>query len=100
MVREVQKDPIRGNLIHVDFYEVNMAEKIKVEVPIVIVGESPALKIRENMLYQTLNSLHYRMSSGQNAGQNSGRYQRYQRSRTSSPREGYHHSGCHDFERS
>ena len=58
MVREVQKDPIRGNLLHVDFYEVNMAEKIKVEVPILIVGESPALKIRENMLYQTLSSLH------------------------------------------
>jgi large subunit ribosomal protein L25 len=58
MVREVQKDPIRGDLIHVDFYEVNMAEKIKVEVPIQIVGESPALKIRENMLYQTLSSLH------------------------------------------
>lgn len=58
MVREVQKDAIKGNLLHVDFYEVNMAEKIKVEVPIVIVGESPALKIRENMLYQTLSSLH------------------------------------------
>ncbi len=58
MVREVQKDPIKGNLLHVDFYEVNMAEKIKVEVPIMIVGESPALKIRENMLYQTLSSLH------------------------------------------
>jgi large subunit ribosomal protein L25 len=58
MVREVQKDPIKGNLLHVDFYEVNLAEKIKVEVPILIVGESPALKIRENMLYQTLSSLH------------------------------------------
>jgi large subunit ribosomal protein L25 len=57
MVREVQRDPIRGNLLHIDFYEVNMAEKIKVEVPILIIGESPALKIRENMLYQTLNSL-------------------------------------------
>jgi large subunit ribosomal protein L25 len=57
MVREVQKDPIRGSLIHVDFYQVNMAEKIKVEVPIVIIGESPALKSKENMLYQTLNSL-------------------------------------------
>jgi large subunit ribosomal protein L25 len=57
MVREVQKDPIRGGLVHIDFYEVDMAEKIKVEVPISIVGESPALKIRENMLYQTLNSL-------------------------------------------
>lgn len=57
MVREVQRDPIRGSLIHVDFYEVNMAEKIRVEVPVIIVGESPALKIRENMLSQTLNSL-------------------------------------------
>ena len=50
MVKEVQKNPIKGNLLHVDFYEVNMAEKIKVEVPIALVGESPALKIRENML--------------------------------------------------
>jgi large subunit ribosomal protein L25 len=58
MVREVQKDAIKGFLLHVDFYEVNMAEKIRVEVPIMIVGESPALKIRENMLYQTLGSLH------------------------------------------
>ncbi len=57
MVREVQRDPIRGSLVHVDFYEVNMAEKIRVEVPIVIVGESPALKIRENMLHQGLSSL-------------------------------------------
>ncbi len=57
MVREVQKDPIKGILLHVDFYEVNMTEKIRVEVPIMIVGESPALKIRENMLYQVLSSL-------------------------------------------
>jgi large subunit ribosomal protein L25 len=57
MVREVQRDPIRGNLLHIDFYEVNMAEKIRVEVPIVIVGESPALKIRENILHQGLSSL-------------------------------------------
>ena len=57
MVREVQKDPVKGKLIHVDFYEVNMSEKIKVEVPIVLIGESPALKIRENMLNQNLDSL-------------------------------------------
>jgi large subunit ribosomal protein L25 len=58
MVKEVQKNPIKGNLLHVDFYQVNMAEKIRVEVPIVLVGESPALKIRENMLLQSIYSLH------------------------------------------
>lgn len=57
LMREVQKDAIKGNLIHVDFYEVNMAEEIRVEVPIFIVGESPALKTRDNMLYQTMDSL-------------------------------------------
>jgi large subunit ribosomal protein L25 len=57
MVREVQKDPIKGNLIHIDFYEVNMAEKIRVSVPIALTGESPALKIRENMLNQSMSSL-------------------------------------------
>jgi len=57
MVREVQKDPVKGSLIHVDFYEVNMSEKIKVEVPIVLIGESPALKIKDNMLNQNLNTL-------------------------------------------
>jgi len=34
-----------------------MAEKIKVDVPIVLVGEAPALKSRESMLSQELNSL-------------------------------------------
>jgi large subunit ribosomal protein L25 len=34
-----------------------MAEKIKVEVPIVLVGEAPALKLKENMLVQDLTSL-------------------------------------------
>lgn len=58
MVKEVQKNPIKGNLLHVDFYQVNMAEKIRVEVPIVLVGESPALKIRENMLMHSMFSLH------------------------------------------
>ena len=57
MVREIQRDPLTGELLHVDFYQVRMAEKIKVEVPIVPVGEAPALKSKENMLLQELNSL-------------------------------------------
>jgi large subunit ribosomal protein L25 len=34
-----------------------MTEKIKVQVPIVLVGEAPALRIKENFLAQELNSL-------------------------------------------
>ena len=57
VVREIQKNPITGELIHVDFYQVMMAKKIKVEVPIVLTAEVPALKSKENMLLQELNSL-------------------------------------------
>lgn len=57
VVREVQRDPSTGGLLHVDFYQVSMAEKIRVEVPIVLVGEAPALKFKDNFLAQELNSL-------------------------------------------
>lgn len=57
VVREIHRDPITGELLHADFYQVRMAEKIKVEVPIVLIGEALALKSKENMLSQELSSL-------------------------------------------
>jgi len=57
MVREVQREPRSGALLHVDFYQVKMDEKIRVEVPIVPIGEAPALKQKENFLAQELNDL-------------------------------------------
>ena len=57
VLREVQKDPRTGELLHADFYQVRMAEKIKVDIPIVLVGESPALKLKENSLAHDLTHL-------------------------------------------
>lgn len=57
MTREIQKDARTGELIHVDFYQVRMEEKIRVEVPIVPIGEAPALKIKENFLAHELDTL-------------------------------------------
>ncbi len=57
LVREVQVDSLKGGLLHVDFYQVKMAEEVKVEVPITLVGEAPALKLRANMLMQELHIL-------------------------------------------
>jgi large subunit ribosomal protein L25 len=57
VVREIQRDPLTGELLHVDLYEVSMAEKIKVEVPIVLVGEAPALKSKGSMLMQEMSKL-------------------------------------------
>ena len=57
VVREIQRGSRRGELLHVDFYQVRMAEKIKVEVPVVLVGEAPASKPRGSTLLQELNTL-------------------------------------------
>ena len=38
---DVQRDPVTGRLIHVDFAPVNMRECIEVTVPLHVVGESP-----------------------------------------------------------
>jgi len=50
VVREFDRDWRRGELVHVDFYQVKMEEKIRLEVPVVLRGEAPALKAKTNML--------------------------------------------------
>jgi large subunit ribosomal protein L25 len=57
VLREVQRENRTGGILHVDFYEVRMAEVVKVDIPIVLIGESPALKLKENVLVHDLNSL-------------------------------------------
>lgn len=44
MPREVQQDHLRGRFIHVDFLRIARDEKIAVEVPIQIVGDSHGVK--------------------------------------------------------
>jgi large subunit ribosomal protein L25 len=57
LVREVQYDPRANVVIHVDFYQVNLKEKIQAEVPVVLVGEAPAVLRRDGELQQNINTL-------------------------------------------
>src|SRR4030067_2347262 len=49
-VREIQKDTFGKQLLHVDFYQVRKGEKITVDVPIVLVGDAPAMRGKNRML--------------------------------------------------
>jgi large subunit ribosomal protein L25 len=44
MPREIQRDHVRGQFIHVDFLAVRRDEKITVDVPVELVGESHGVK--------------------------------------------------------
>jgi large subunit ribosomal protein L25 len=44
MCREIQRDPLRGDLLHADFLQVVLNEEIETEVRIVLVGEAPGVQ--------------------------------------------------------
>ncbi len=57
LVREKQRDFIKGTLLHVDFQAVSMTETIWAEVPIELEGEAPAVKNYGAVLVQSLDVL-------------------------------------------
>jgi len=56
-IREIQRDAIGKKLLHVDFYQVKKGEKLEVDIPIVLVGEAPAMKGKGRMLVHGITSL-------------------------------------------
>ena len=55
--REIQWSPIRSQLLHVDFLAVSATERITAQVPINLVGESPAARETGGSVAQTLYAL-------------------------------------------
>lgn len=50
LVREIQKDFIRNDILHIDFLSVSLKEKLRTNVSITIVGEAPVLKEYEALI--------------------------------------------------
>jgi len=44
MIKEMQHDPVKGDITHIDFNEISLTKAIKVNVPIVTKGESVGVK--------------------------------------------------------
>ncbi len=44
LARELQRDPIRGNIKHVDFVKVDRNTAIEVDIPIHVVGDAPGMR--------------------------------------------------------
>ena len=57
LVREIQTHPRRLGPIHVDFYQVSLEEKIRVEVPVHLTGESAAVKRGDADVLQPIHML-------------------------------------------
>jgi len=57
LVREKQRDPVTGEVLHIDFYEVSMTEKLRTNVMLEFQGESPAVKELMGVLVNVTESL-------------------------------------------
>jgi len=57
LIKDIQLDPITSNYNHVDFYQINMKEKIFANVELNYIGVSPAVKDLAGILVKNLNEI-------------------------------------------
>ncbi len=58
LVRDIQFNPVKGDIYNIDFYQVNLKEKVTVPVPIVLIGEEhESVHLGETVILQTLNEV-------------------------------------------
>jgi large subunit ribosomal protein L25 len=57
LIKEIQKHPRYEGPIHVDLFRIDLKEKLQIDVPIAIVGESPAVKRGDGDLLISLHSV-------------------------------------------
>jgi large subunit ribosomal protein L25 len=57
LLRDVQRDVITGDLLHVDFYRVMMTETITTEIPLLTTGESPVSEQKEGILLHGISEI-------------------------------------------
>ncbi|MBU1167024.1 50S ribosomal protein L25 [Patescibacteria group bacterium] len=57
LIKAIQKDPIKDTFMHIDFYAINMSEKITAEVEIIYVGTSRAVKDEGGVLVKNFDKV-------------------------------------------
>lgn len=57
LIHNLQYHPVTDQILHADFYQVDLKEKISAKVPLEIVGESPAVKDKLGVLLNILSEI-------------------------------------------
>lgn len=57
MIHDVAVDPVTDEVISIDFYQVRLDKKIQIKVPVVYVGEAPAVKEKQGVLVKAMNEI-------------------------------------------
>ncbi len=57
LVKEVQVSPRHNNVLHVDFHQVSLRERLQVDVPVSVVGEAEPVRAGEADVLQVMHAL-------------------------------------------
>ncbi len=57
LLKNPQYDPVSDNLLHIDFHQVDLTQTVTAEVPVELVGKSPAAESGEGVLVQLIDEL-------------------------------------------
>jgi len=57
LIREIQRHPIRPGFLHVDFYEIRAGERIRLQVPVHLVGTPEGVRTAGGVLDQVLREI-------------------------------------------
>ena len=57
LIREIQRHPIKQGILHVDFQEIHAGEKLRLEVPVHLVGTAEGVRNQGGILDQVLRSV-------------------------------------------
>jgi large subunit ribosomal protein L25 len=57
LIREVQRHPIRRNILHIDFQELVAGEAVTVDIPIILVGSPDGVRNQQGTLDQIMRTL-------------------------------------------
>ncbi len=57
LIHNVQIDPVDSAPLHVEFFQVDLKEKVRTKVPLVFVGESPAVAQKQGVLLTVLDEV-------------------------------------------
>ncbi len=57
LIYDIQRNPLNGEIIHADFFEPNLKEEVEAEVPLVFLGEAPAVKDFDGTLVKNMHTV-------------------------------------------
>ena len=57
LIREIQRHPIKQGILHVDFQEIHAGEKLRLEIPIHLVGTADGVRNQGGVLDQVLRTI-------------------------------------------